>query len=190
MWHSPSLGVLAGVSVLWHSPSLGVLAGVSVLWQPKPGCSCWCQCVVTAQAWVFLLVSVCCDTAQALVFLLVSVCCDTTQALLFLLVSACCVTQPKPCCSCWCQCVVLCAPITSCWHCHYWRIRVPCQDYSEQSSWHGKLHHWNPCSCECSCGKWLHMLPSHPTLFQSGFMATAEKVVALMVSRHKQKLWL
>ena len=29
--HSPSLGVLAGVSVLRHSSNLGVLAGVSVL---------------------------------------------------------------------------------------------------------------------------------------------------------------
>ena len=31
MGHRPSLGVLAGVSVLGHSPSLGVLAGVFVL---------------------------------------------------------------------------------------------------------------------------------------------------------------
>ena len=37
------------------------------------------MCCDTAQALVFLLVSVCCDTAQALVFLLVSVCCDTAQ---------------------------------------------------------------------------------------------------------------
>ena len=55
--HSPGLGVLAG---LGHSPGLGVLAGVSVLdtaqalvfllvsvcWtQPWPWCSSWCQCV-------------------------------------------------------------------------------------------------------------------------------------------------
>ena len=57
----------------------------------------------TAQALVFLLVSVRCDTANAL---LVSVCCDTAQALVFLLVSVYVVTQPKPCCSCWCQCVL------------------------------------------------------------------------------------
>ena len=62
------------VSVLWLSPSLGVPAGD------------------TAQALVFLLVSVCCDTAEALMFLLVSVCCDTAQVLVLLLVSACCDT--------------------------------------------------------------------------------------------------
>ena len=49
-----------------------------------------CQCVVAAQALVFLLVSVCCDTAQAQV----SVCCDTAQALMS--VCQCVVTQPKP----------------------------------------------------------------------------------------------
>ena len=59
----------------------------------------------TAQALVFLLVSVCCDTAQALVFLLVSVCCGTARVSVFLLVSVCCDTS-KPWCSCWCQCVV------------------------------------------------------------------------------------
>ena len=47
---------------------------------------------MTAQALVFLLVSVCCDTAQALVLLLVSKCCDTAQALVLLLVSMCCDT--------------------------------------------------------------------------------------------------
>ena len=85
--------------------------------QPKPWSSCWCQCVVTATALVFLLVTVCheqthqglavsqhiqslgvllvsacCDTAQALVLLLVSVCCDTAQALVFVLVSVGCDT--------------------------------------------------------------------------------------------------
>ena len=88
--------------------------------QPKPGSSCWCQCVVTAQALVFLLVSVCCDSTSlgipagvsvtcALVFLLVSVCRDTAQTLVFLLESMCCgstglgvldgvnvLRQPKP----------------------------------------------------------------------------------------------
>ena len=57
--------------MLSHSPRLGVLAGVNVF--------------DTAQALVFLLVSVCFDTVQALVFLLVSECCDTAQALMFLL---------------------------------------------------------------------------------------------------------
>ena len=42
----------------WHSPSLGLHAGVKcVATQPKPWCSCWCQMH--------------CDIAQALVFLLV-----------------------------------------------------------------------------------------------------------------------
>ena len=50
-WHSPSLDVLAAVSVLRHNPSLGVLAGVSVLTQSEP--------------LVFLLVSVCYDTIRA-----------------------------------------------------------------------------------------------------------------------------
>ena len=46
----------------------------------------------------------------------VSVCCDTAQALVFLLVSVCVVTQPKPRCSCWCQCVVTQPkPWFSCW---------------------------------------------------------------------------
>ena len=92
LWHSPRLVVLAVVGVLWHSPSLGVFAGVNVLWQPKTCHSCCCQCTMTrtAQALVFLLVSMRCDTAQALLFLLVSVCCDTAQALL--LVSMCCDT--------------------------------------------------------------------------------------------------
>ena len=46
-----------------------------------PWCSCWCQCCDTAQALVFLLVSIYCDTAQVLVFLLVSIYCDTAQVL-------------------------------------------------------------------------------------------------------------
>ena len=53
--------------VLGHSPSLGVLA---YHWHHS---RCW----DTAQALVFLLVSMCCDTAQALVFWLVSMCCDS-----------------------------------------------------------------------------------------------------------------
>ena len=113
LWHSPSLGVVACVSVLWT----GVVAGVSVLWQVLLLVSvccdrcCWCQCVVTGVvvgvsvlwhrcccwcqcvvAQVLLLVSVCWDTAQALVLLLVSVCYDTGQAIVLLLVSVCCDT--------------------------------------------------------------------------------------------------
>ena len=60
--------------------------------QPKPPCSCWCQCVVTAQASLLLLVSMCCDTVQASLLLLVSMCCDTAQASVLLLVSMCCDT--------------------------------------------------------------------------------------------------
>ena len=74
----PSLGVLAGDSVLWHSQA-SVFLLVSVCCDTaKPRCSCWCQCAVTqpslgvlagvsvlwhSQASVFLLVSMCCDTA-------------------------------------------------------------------------------------------------------------------------------
>ena len=64
--------------VLWHSPSLGVFAGV--------------KCAVTARTVVFLLVLICCDTDSALVFLLVSVCCNAAQVLVFLLVLMCCDT--------------------------------------------------------------------------------------------------
>ena len=82
---------------------------------------------------MFFLVSVCCDTAQALVFLLVSVCqcvvtlpkswcsclcqCCWCQGVVTLpkpwcsCLGQCCwcqwvVTQPKPWCSSWCQCAV------------------------------------------------------------------------------------
>ena len=56
--------------------------------QPKPWCSCWCQCVVTQpRPW-------CPCWCQ------------------------CVVTQPRPWCSCWCQCVVAQPkPWCSCW-CH------------------------------------------------------------------------
>ena len=51
-------------NTLWHSPSLGLHAGVKcIVTQPEPWCSCWCQMH--------------CDIAQALVFLLVSKCAAT-----------------------------------------------------------------------------------------------------------------
>ena len=65
-------------SVCSDSPSLGVPGGDQcVVTQPKPWCSWWRQCVVTAQVLVFLVASVCSDTAQALVFLVASVCSDS-----------------------------------------------------------------------------------------------------------------
>ena len=138
LWHSPNLGVLGGVSVFWHSPSFGVLARVlvccdtaqalvfllvpeSVVTQPKPWCSCWCQCVVTqpklwCSCWcsnvlwhspslgVLAGIKVLWHSPSLGVLPCVLVCCDTAQALVFLLVSEYVVTQPKPWCSCWCQC--------------------------------------------------------------------------------------
>ena len=67
--------------------------------QPKPLCQC-VSVFDTTQALVFLLVSVCGDTNQALVS--VCQCVVAAQALVFLLVSVCqcIVTQPKPWCRC------------------------------------------------------------------------------------------
>ena len=110
LWHSPSLGLCAGmhcdtapalvfllVSVCCDSPSLGVLDGVNVLWQPKPGSSCWCQMHCnTAQALVFMLVLMCCDTAQAWVFMLVSNALWHSPSLGVLAGVKCIATQPKP----------------------------------------------------------------------------------------------
>ena len=92
LWHSPRLGVLAGVSVLWHSPGLGVLAGVSVLWQPRLWCSCW--------------FSVLWHSPGLGVLAGVSVLWHSPSLGVLACWCQCVMTQPKPWCSCWCQCVV------------------------------------------------------------------------------------
>ena len=76
--------------------------------QPKPRCSCWCQCVVTQpKPW-------CSCWCQ------------------------CVVTQPKPWCSCWCQCVVtLPKPWCSCWcQCVVTQPKPCCSCWCQRVVWH------------------------------------------------------